>query len=89
MNTTTTTAKKWTFPEEIKIENVATYDRVLKKMTDDKNIIFDLSNTFDIHASFIGFYGAKTKVKKVFGEDLDLLDSTKIYQEGNNLHGKN
>ena len=38
-----------------------------------------------VYTSFIGFYGAKTKIKKVFGKDVDLLDATNIYQEGNSL----
>lgn len=38
-----------------------------------------------VYASFIGFYGAKTKVKKVFGKDLDDIGDITFYQEGNNL----
>lgn len=38
-----------------------------------------------VYASYVGFYGAKTKVKKIFGKDLDNLNTTIVYQEGTNL----
>ena len=38
-----------------------------------------------VYASFIGFYGAKTKVKKIFGKDLEAYEEAKFYHEGKNL----
>ncbi len=38
-----------------------------------------------VYASFIGFYGAKTKIKKIFNQDIENLNNLSFYQEGNSL----
>ena len=38
-----------------------------------------------VYATFIGFFGAKTKIKKVFGIEIEGLSELKFYQEGKSL----
>ena len=47
--------------------------------------IFGDSGCPKVYAAFVGFYGAKAKVKKVFGKDLDKLNTNIVYQEGASL----
>ena len=46
---------------------------------------FENTDCPKVYASFIGFYGAKTKVKKIFGKDLDQFMDSEVYQEGKSL----
>jgi hypothetical protein len=38
-----------------------------------------------VYASFVGFYGAKTKIKKIFGKEIKDLSDLSFYQEGKGL----
>ena len=38
-----------------------------------------------VYASFIGFYGAKTKIQKIFGKDITRSVDENFYQEGGSL----
>ncbi len=38
-----------------------------------------------VYASFIGFYGAKTKIKKIFGKEINALNDLEFYQQGASL----
>ncbi len=45
----------WTFPEDIKFEDVSSFSDRLEREMGEKNIIFDLTSTLNMHSSFIGF----------------------------------
>ena len=38
-----------------------------------------------VYATFVGFYGAKSKIKKIFGKEIKDLSDLDFYQEGKNL----
>lgn len=46
---------EWTFPHQIKFEEVSHYLTHFEAYSREKHIIFDLRNTTTIHSSFIGF----------------------------------
>jgi len=46
---------KWIFPDNIKFDEVPQYVERLKEHDLNKRIIFDLSETVNMHSSFIGF----------------------------------
>ncbi|HOO72461.1 MAG TPA: hypothetical protein PK926_11935 [Spirochaetota bacterium] len=48
-------AIRWTFPENIKFEEVSDYLDRFKHIDASQKIIFDLTDTINIHSSFIGF----------------------------------
>lgn len=69
--------RKWIFPDHIKFEEVPVYAERLKEQNLQGNIIFDLSETINIHSSFIGFLiHAKHNIEKKDGNLLLLLSST-------------
>jgi len=45
----------WTFPENIRYENVPGYLEILKNSSFYKELVLDLSETDILHSSFIGF----------------------------------
>lgn len=45
----------WIFPENISFEAVANYSQLFEGISSEKIITFDLSETENIHSSFIGF----------------------------------
>lgn len=45
----------WSFPTNIKFDEVAEYLETFKKIDSSGTVIFDLSDTLNIHSSFIGF----------------------------------
>ncbi len=45
----------WRFPENIEFEEVTNYLRKFDKLSHNQTITFDLSETENIHSSFIGF----------------------------------
>ncbi len=47
--------RTWTFPKEISLEEVPQYSRLLDKCEYNEFISFDLTNTINVHSSFIGF----------------------------------
>ncbi len=47
--------RTWTFPKEISLEEVPQYSRLLDKCEFNQFISFDLTNTVNVHSSFIGF----------------------------------
>jgi hypothetical protein len=47
--------EKWNFNENIGFEDVSGYIQKFTHTSKDTHIIFDLSNTMNIHSSFIGF----------------------------------
>jgi len=47
--------RTWTFPKEISLEEVPRYSRLLDKCEYNEFISFDLTNTINVHSSFIGF----------------------------------
>jgi anti-anti-sigma regulatory factor len=49
------TWETWTFPEDIKFEDVSSFSEIFEKDMSDKNIIFDLTQTTGMHSSFVGF----------------------------------
>ena len=49
-----------------------------------RNERFEDTDCPKVYASFIGFFGAQTKIKKVFGKDL-ALDEVMFYQDGESL----
>jgi hypothetical protein len=46
---------RWSFPENIKFEEVADYLDRFKHVDHRAKIVFDLQKTVNIHSSFIGF----------------------------------
>lgn len=46
---------------------------------------FNNSDCPKVYASFIGFFGARTKIKKIFGKEINDLSELSFYQEGKNL----
>jgi anti-anti-sigma regulatory factor len=45
----------WTFPKDIKFEDVSSFSDRFEKEMSGKNIIFDLTDTINMHSSFVGF----------------------------------
>jgi hypothetical protein len=45
----------WSFPQDIKFEEVAEYLEKFKKIDSSRKVIFDLRDTLNVHSSFIGF----------------------------------
>ena len=63
------TGNTWKFPSNIEFEEVTNYLKKFEKLSHDKPITFDLSDTENIHSSFIGFLiHAKRKIEKENGE---------------------
>ncbi|MCP4137947.1 MAG: hypothetical protein GY754_43695 [bacterium] len=68
---------KWTFPEQVSITDVPLYDKMLKEQEKNNQIVFDLRNTSQIHASFIGFLlEAKAEINQRGNEFILLLSAT-------------
>jgi anti-anti-sigma regulatory factor len=49
------TWETWTFPEDIKFEDVSSFSARFENDMRNKNIIFDLTGTTSMHSSFVGF----------------------------------
>ncbi len=49
------TWETWTFPEDIRFEDVSSFSDRFEKEMSGKNIIFDLTQTINMHSSFVGF----------------------------------
>jgi anti-anti-sigma regulatory factor len=59
----------WIFPENIEFEEVTNYLKKFDKMSHNLPITFDLSETENIHSSFIGFLiHAKRKIDNEKGK---------------------
>ena len=58
----------WKFPVDIEFEEVTNYLMKFDKMSQNQTITFDLSETRNIHSSFIGFLiHAKRKIESEKG----------------------
>ena len=58
----------WSFPAHIAFETVPAYVKRFEEATCNRNMVFDLSGTKDLHSSFIGFLiDAKQKTEKEGG----------------------
>ena len=58
----------WSFPTHIAFETVHSYVKKFEEDSYNKNIVFDLSSTKDLHSSFIGFLiDVKQKTEKEGG----------------------
>ena len=67
----------WVFPRSITIEEVSEYVERLKKLKIDEVITFDMSNTVNVHSSFIGFLlHAKHHINKNGGKLFLILSLT-------------
>ncbi len=63
------TNNTWSFPVNIEFEEVAQYSRMFEELSHNDAITFDLSDTKNIHSSFIGFLiYAKHKLEDGQGE---------------------
>jgi len=68
----------WTFPVDIAFETVSLYLKEFEELQGGQTIHFDLTNTRNIHSSFIGFLiDTKQKAEKS-GGNLDLHISPEI-----------
>lgn len=45
----------WTFPKDITFEDVSSFNARFEKEMKGKNVIFDLTDTVNMHSSFVGF----------------------------------
>ncbi len=45
----------WVFPESISFDAVSEYAETFHSISGNRNMVFDLSQTHNIHSSFIGF----------------------------------
>jgi anti-anti-sigma regulatory factor len=60
---------RWIFPEKMKLEKTMEYKDIFKNHEKNKNVVFDLRKTLDVHSSFIGFLiNAKNIIEKNGGE---------------------
>ncbi len=55
MNIKTKDKNIWIFPEQIKFDEVSIYVDKFNNGNNEKDMIFDLRDTINIHSSFIGF----------------------------------
>ncbi|MCP4129988.1 MAG: hypothetical protein GY754_03120 [bacterium] len=55
----------WKFPDQVTLMHVTDYNRILENREINNTVLFDLSETCDIHASFVGFLiNAKSIINK-------------------------
>lgn len=67
----------WVFPRSITIEEVSEYVERLKRLKINEIITFDMSNTVNVHSSFIGFLlHAKHHINKNGGKLFLILSLT-------------
>lgn len=70
--------KKWIFPKHIAFEHVADYMKKFYSSKNDKQIVFDLSNSTRVHSSFIGFLIYAKSVIEENGGSLQIILSTPV-----------
>ena len=46
---------RWVFPENISFESVAEYNQLFQSLQNPDDLVFDLSQTENMHSSYIGF----------------------------------
>ena len=70
----------WSFPNYITFEMVSSYSKNLEEASSNRNIVFDLSKTKNIHSSFIGFLINTKQMTEKKGGNLKIYLSPELEQ---------
>ena len=72
----------WVFPEKIEINDIHLYAEQLSRVDFGNNLNFDLSNTMEVHSSFVGFLILAKKEAERKGSSLKIdlsADMSKLF----------